>query len=73
MLDNTAPTMLMYGGSYLKSHEIDLEDVLPIQFPFGLGGPNPGEKRKVPVSEEACLKHYMRLSLKQFMRSDFIL
>ena len=73
MLDSSNPTMLMYGGSYLKSHELHLEDVFPIQFPFGLGGPNPGEKRKVAVSEEACLRHYMRLSLKQFMRSDFIL
>ena len=73
MLNNTDPTMLMYGGSYLKSHEIHLEDVFPIQFPFGLGGPNPNCSRKVPVSEEACMRHYMRLSLKQFMRPDFIL
>ena len=73
MLENSTPTMLMYGGSYLKSHEVHLEDVFPIQFPFGLGGPNPGVKRKVPVSEEACLRHYMRLSLKQFMKPDFIL
>ena len=73
MLNNTDPTMLMYGGSYLKSHEVHLEDVFPIQFPFGLGGPKPNCPRKVPVSEEACLRHYMRLSLKQFMRPDFIL
>ena len=73
MLENSTPTMLMYGGSYLKSHEIYLEDVFPIQFPFGLGGPHPDHKRKVPVSEEACLRHYMRLSLSQFMKPDFIL
>jgi hypothetical protein len=73
MLDNTAPVMLMYGGSYLKSHEINLEDVFPIQFPFGTGGPDLGVSRKNPVSIEECLRHYCRLSLKQFMRPDFIL
>ena len=26
MLDNSAPTMLMYGGSYLRGHEVNLED-----------------------------------------------
>jgi hypothetical protein len=74
MLENKKPTMLMYGDSYLKSHEIHVEDAFPIQFPFGLGGPEPYlVKRQVPVSEEACYHHYMRLSLKQFMRPDFIL
>ena len=73
MLQSNAPTLLMYGGSYLKSHEIDLVDAFPIQFPFGLGGPNGPIERKVPVSVEVCLEHYMRLSLNQFMRPDFIL
>lgn len=74
MLDNTAPTMLMYGGSYLRGHEVPIEDAFPIQFPFGLGSPHhSGGKRRVPVSFEECLKHYMRLSLNQFMRPDFIL
>ena len=35
MLTSTAPTMLMYGGNYLRGHEINLEDMFPIQFPFG--------------------------------------
>ena len=74
MLDNAGdPTMLMYGGSYLKSHEIKLEDAFPIQFPFGTGGPDMGVDRRVPVSTEMCLEHYMRLSPNQFMRADFIL
>jgi hypothetical protein len=50
-----------------------LEDVFPIQFPFGQGGPNLGVDRRVKVSTESCLKHYMKLSLNQFMRPDFIL
>ncbi len=73
MLESTAPTMLMYGENYSKEHEIKLEYAFPIQFPFGSGGPNLGKKCKVEVSYEACLRHYMRLSLNQFVRSDFIL
>ena len=73
MLESTAPIMLMYGGNYLKGHEIKLKDAFPTQFPFGSGGPNLGKKRKAEVSSEACLRHYMRLSLNQFVRSDFIL
>ena len=41
----------------LKGHEINLEDAFPIQFPFGTGGPNLGKKKKVEVSNEACLRH----------------
>lgn len=74
MLDNATPTLLMYGGSYIRGHEVNLEDAFPMQFPFGLGGPNHlGGKRRVPVSFEECLRHYMRLSMNQFMRPDFIL
>ncbi len=73
MLESTAPTMLMYERNYLKGHEIKLEDAFSIQFPFGSGGSNLGKKRKVEISNEACLRHYMRLSLNQFMRPDFIL
>ena len=45
MLNSTAPTMLMHGGSSLKGHEINLEDAFPIQIPFGTGGPNCGKKK----------------------------
>ena len=37
MLKSTAPIMLMYGRSYLKCHEINLEDDFSIRFPFGSG------------------------------------
>jgi hypothetical protein len=42
MLNSTAATMSMCGGSNLKGHEIDVEDVFPIQFPLGTGGSNCG-------------------------------
>jgi len=62
----------MYGGCYLKGLEINLEDAFLIQFPIGSGGPNFGG-RKIDGSNEACLRHNVRLSLNQFMRPDFIL
>ena len=71
ILENNTPTMLMYGGNYVKGHEMRLEDAFPIQFPFGTGGLH--TSRRVPVSSEFCLQHYMRLSLNQFMRPEFIL
>ena len=33
----------------------------------------PGEIRECSVGQEECLKHYLQLSLRQFMRDDFIL
>jgi hypothetical protein len=47
MLNSTATTMLMYGGSYLKKHQINLEDVFPIQCPFGTGSPDCGQKERL--------------------------
>ena len=32
MLESTAPTMLMYGGSYLKEHEITVERAFLFNF-----------------------------------------
>ena len=71
IMENNTPTMLMYGGNYVKGHEMRLEDAFPIQFPFGIGGLH--SSRRVPVSAQCCLQHYMRLSLNQFMRAEFIL
>ncbi len=73
MLTTTAPIMVVCGGNYLKGHETDLEDMFPIQFPLGSEGPTLGKKRKVDVSNEACIQQYLKLSPNQFMRSDFIL
>lgn len=72
VLNRTAPILLVHGGNYVNTgKELKLESVFPSQFPFGLGGP----KSSCPthISEEACLKHYLHLSLNQFMRSEFIL
>jgi len=72
ILNRTSPMLLAYGGKYVSSgRELRLESVFPVQFPFGLGGPT--ARRPTQISEVECLKHYLRLSLPQFMRGDFLL
>lgn len=72
VLNHQSPKMLLSGGKYVNSGtELKLECVFPTVFPFGIGGPK--MNRPVNVSNKACLQHYLRISLPQFMRSKFIL
>ena len=71
MLKRSAPHLLVYGGSFANTKEMNVEDVLPFAFPFGIGGPK--MKRRLKVSPQKCIEHYMRLSLVQFMDSSSIL
>ena len=72
ILKGTTPMILFHGGDYVSnSHDIPLYSMFPIQFPFGLGALD--MKRTNKISDEECIKHYMRLSLPQFHRQDFIL
>jgi len=71
MMTKTMPTLLVQGGNYANLHELLLENVCALQFPFGNGGPK--MKRRNPVSAMECYRHYLRLSLCQFMRGDFLL
>jgi hypothetical protein len=71
MFQHSAPTLLAYGGTYANIKEMNIENILPIAFPFGIGGPK--MKRKVKVSHELCIQHYMRLSLPQFREGPTIL
>jgi hypothetical protein len=71
MLNQTAPTLLVYGGKYTNMKELALENLLPFAFPYGLGTPK--QKRPQRVSFEACIQRYMRLAMLQFMRGDVIL
>jgi hypothetical protein len=70
LLKNNSPRLFVYGGNMVRPREADLEDILPLAFPFGTGGPS--FKWKVKVSMEECIKNYMRLAMQQFMRSDVI-
>ena len=72
VVEGEKPMMITYGGKYVNSgRELRLEFIFPIQYPFGIGGPK--MKRPTQISEIECLKHYLPLSLPQFMRGDFIL
>ena len=64
--------MIAYEGKYVNyGQELRLKFIFPIQFPFNIGGPK--MKQPTQISKIQCLKHYLRLSLPQFMRGDFIL
>lgn len=70
LLKNHSPQLFIYGGDRVRPHEADLEDILPLAFPFGTGGPK--FKRRVKVSVDQCIRCYMRTALPQFMRNDVI-
>ena len=50
---------------------MNVEDILPFAFPFGIGGPK--MRHKVKVSNELWIQLYMRLSLQQFMEGPTVL
>jgi hypothetical protein len=71
IMNRCAPTLLASGGTYANNVEMNVENILPFAFPFGIGGPK--MKRRVQVSFELCIQVYMRLSLCQFMEGPTIL
>ena len=72
ILENrAAPTLVVQGGRYSRHAESrHFENVMPIQFPFGSRGPT--LNRPTPISDEDLLRHYLKLSLPQFKKSDFV-
>ena len=71
IMKRCAPTLLALGGTYANNVEMQIENILPFAFPFGIGGPK--MKRRVKVSLQQCIQHYFRLSLSQFMEGPTIL
>ena len=70
--DHSAPTLAIHGGNYASHFDVKkLENVFPAVFPFGSGGPT--LDRRNPISDEELIRHYLRLSLPQFMESEFVL
>ena len=70
--DHSAPTLSIHGGNYSSHSDVmHLENVFPTIFPFGSGGPT--LKRRSTISKEEVIRHYLRLSLPQFMESEFVL
>ena len=70
LLNGKEPTLIFHRGDRVGSHQIKLEDMFPVQFPFGLGGLH---KRPTKISPTEALRHYARIALPQFQRADFIL
>jgi hypothetical protein len=68
MFQCSAPTLLAYGGTYANLKEINVKNILPFVFPFGIGGPR--MKQKVKVSYELCIQLYMKLSLRQSWKAQ---
>ncbi|KAL7453898.1 hypothetical protein ACHAWC_005529 [Mediolabrus comicus] len=59
MLDRTMPTLLVCGSNYTDLRELLLENIAPIQFPFGQGGPK--TERRTHISPAECYLHERRL------------
>ena len=49
---------------------MNVEDVLPMAFPFGIGGPR--MNRQTNVSVEICIQRYFRTAMPQLMRGDVV-
>jgi len=49
-MKRSAPTLLALGGTYANNVEMNVDNILPFAFPFGIGSPK--MKRKVNVSLE---------------------
>ena len=71
LLKGTSPTLLFHPGNYVKEYDLPFTSMFPLQFPFGHG--DMFLKRPIPVSKIECIKNYMRVSLPQFRRQNFIL
>ena len=68
MLKGKDPTLLTYGGNYVKNKELLIENVLPFAFPSGHGGTK--LKRRTVLSEKSCIERYGQSSMRQLMRGD---
>ena len=64
-------TLLFKYGTRIQSHLTKLQDMFPVQFPFGRGAVD--EIRAVNISKKELFRYYTSLSLPQMMRADFIL
>ena len=60
-LKGQKPTLLLKNGDYLGGHKVNLVDLFPLIFPYGMGGPD--EIRSTKVSPSSVLCHYPRIAL----------
>ena len=50
------PILLFKRGDIIGGHTIDLNNLFPLIFPYGWGGPE--ERRATKISKSAILRHY---------------
>ena len=70
-MEGKEPTLVFSSNASKNDWNLCLTKIFPLYFPFGTGGIK--EKRKNAVSDIECMKHYLRLSLPQFQKPDFVL
>jgi hypothetical protein len=70
-LKDKEPTLIYNSRNYVADYRITLPTLFPLHFPFRTGRIEEDRRNRVLVGE--CLKHFLRLSLPMFQRSDFIL
>ncbi len=56
IMKRCAQTLLTLGRTYANNVEMNVENILPFAFPFGIGGSK--MKRKVKVSLKLCIQLY---------------
>jgi hypothetical protein len=69
---SSTPQFLVRHSSRFTSRSNELfAQIFPHLFPHGRG--HPGEERQVPVSLEACIRHYSMLSSRRFAQDELFL
>jgi hypothetical protein len=71
LLKDKEPTLIYNSKNYVADYRITLPTLFRLHFPFGTGRIEEDRRNWVSVGE--CLKHFLRLSLPMFQRSDIIL
>ena len=71
LFQRNTPELLFFPGDVINDHDVALERLCPIQFPYGHGGLN--EKRKTHVSTKDILRHYGRIAKRNLHRQEFTL
>ena len=71
-LQGKEPALIFRSTAYQNNCQIRLSQIFPLYFPFGRGD-RKEENRQNLVSKIEAIKHYLRLSLLQFQKPDFML
>ena len=70
MINQTPPTLFAHGDDYANTKELDMMDVLPFTFLYGLGGPK--MKGHTQISLKTCIQRYYITVMPKFERGDTV-